>query len=58
MHLTNATIVLLQAVNGTPEPVDERVGVVVPFELVAIAVGVLVTFGLVYLVRRALDARK
>ncbi|MFW6058092.1 MAG: hypothetical protein ACOC9W_04475 [Persicimonas sp.] len=61
MNFTMATIVLLQvteqagdAVNGSPDGTESDVGFVVPFEIVAIVVGVLVTFGLVYLVRRAL----
>lgn len=61
MNFVTATIVILQAANdvieatnGAPQVPAEDVGFVVPFEIVAIAVGVLVTFGLVYLVKRLL----
>lgn len=60
MNFATALIVLLQAVdptattNGSPEAADSGLGFTIPFEIVAIAVGVLVTFGLVYLVKRAL----
>lgn len=61
MNFTMATIVLLQvtegageAVNGSPDGAESDFGFVVPFEIVAIVVGVLVTFGMVYLVKRAL----
>ncbi|QDG52496.1 hypothetical protein FIV42_17655 [Persicimonas caeni] len=64
MKFVTATIVLLQAandvaqkLNGAPDAPAENVGFVVPFEIVAIAVGVLVTFGLVYLVKRLLGEK-
>lgn len=64
MNLVTATIVLLQVAddavqktNGSPDAPTENVGFVVPFEIVAIAVGVLVTFGLVYVVKRLMGKK-
>lgn len=57
MNPVTATIVILQAANGAPDTPTEDVGFVIPFEIVAIAVGVLVTFGLVYLVKRLLGEK-
>ena len=49
-------LLLLQA---SGEPSDKLGGLVtVPFEFVAVAVGVLVTTGLVYLVHRLLEDRR
>ena len=59
MHFATAYILILQAaerVADQPDP-SEGVGFTVPFELVAIATGVLVTFGMVYLVRRMLAGK-